>query len=233
MKVFRLNLIESLECGDHRQRRYNPADGIDLLLIQELYQLNWEHEAVVRHQIGRRTELQGRIQLFQAGVKIQRRLITEHSILVHFQNGRKLLDIINHRAVAGHYALRNSGGTGSKDDIQGIGVDRVLAHLLQQRRIRLRRADVAVEIDLSLTGKGSRLLRSKFVTDNCMRLQILKDQLDAVLRHLLIDRHIEAAGIYRSVEADNRVRMLTHEYDHRFLIMSLTLQESTDRLRIP
>ena len=63
VQVLGHDLVKGLEGRDHGQSRDDPADRVDLLFIEELHQLDGEHEEVLGDQVGCGAELERGIQL--------------------------------------------------------------------------------------------------------------------------------------------------------------------------
>ena len=157
---------EGVKGGDHRQGGNHPADCIDLILIQKFDQLDRHHEQLSRNEVGRRAEFQCRVQLLEAGVEIQRRLVSENCVFIKFKHIGKLRNVIKHRAVARHHTLRYTRGAGGKYYINRVGVERRLMDLCQRRLVHRRATDLIVAHNASRKGKLFRCLFRPVVTDN-------------------------------------------------------------------
>ena len=104
--------------------------------------------------------------------------------------------------------------------------------LCQRRLVHRRAADLIVAHNASRKGKLFRCLFRPVVTDNQSGLQVPKDQFNAHLRHLLIDRHIEAAAPDYAEEGCDLLRVLIHEHYHRLFIEAFPVEPASDRIAL-
>ena len=105
------------------------------MLVQVLDEFQRLHKERLRDEVSRRTEAERRIEFFKAGIQIKRRLVSENSLRRESQHFRELIDIVIDRSVAADNALRDTGRSGCKYDIERIRVDRVLIYFIKRRRI--------------------------------------------------------------------------------------------------
>ena len=146
--------------------------------MEIFHQFHRQHKQLPGNQIGSCAIFQRGIQLFQAGVKIQRRLVAEHRVFVKLQHCGELFYIIDDRAVAGRHSLGYACGTGGKHDIDGIRVDGPAAYIRQSLLVRRRPADIVIEDCLSVKGKFLRDLPGQAVADQDSGLYIVQDELN-------------------------------------------------------
>ena len=81
MQIRRRTLFQHAEGRDHRQRRDDPANGIDPMLVEIFRQLERKHEVLFGNEIGGRAVFERRHDLLERRVEIQRGLIAEYRLL--------------------------------------------------------------------------------------------------------------------------------------------------------
>ena len=131
MQKFRFYRIKGAESAYHGQGGDHPADGIDSVSVQIFHQLHRNGEKLPGNQVGGGPEFQRGIQLLQAGIEIQGRLVPEDSSIVKSQNLRKPLYVVDYRPVACRHALGDSRGAGGEDDVNRVCVYGIPVNLLQ------------------------------------------------------------------------------------------------------
>ena len=165
-------------------------------------------------------ELQGGVDLLEAGVKVQGRLVAEHGVLVEAQHGGEVLDVVDDGAVAGGHPLGHPGGAGGKDDVGGVDVQGPVPDGGQRRLVDLPGGGLGVEEHPAGPSKSLQDLRCLFVAHRAAGVQTLEDQLDAVAGHLLIQGHVVAPGVEDPQERRYRLGVAAHEHHHRLPVIA-------------
>ena len=139
-----------------------------------------------------------------------------------------MLHIVQYRPVAGHDTLGYTGRTGSKDDINGIGVDLRIPDPSKRSIIRIAKSNVLIAVDLAAVGHFFCHGLGSLVADHCTGLQRLEDQLDAVTGHFFIQRDIVIAAVNGAKKGRNGLGVLLHKHHNGLLIKALPAQKSAD-----
>ena len=225
VQMLGLHLLEGPEGGDHGQCGNDPADGVDVVLVQKLHQLDGEHEQLLGDQNGGGTVLQGGHDLLEVGVEVQGSLVAEDAVFVELQHIAEVLHIIQHAPVAGGDALGHAGGAGGEDDVDGIGVDLLVPDGGQSLLVDRGGADLIVDVGAALIGELLDQLLGVLITDHGLGLQGPQDQIDPVGGHLIVQGDVVAAGIDGAEEGSQGGGMLLHEHHHGLAVESLAVEE--------
>ena len=225
MQMLRLDLFKGAEGGDHGQGGNDPADGVDLVLVQELHQLDGEHKQLLGDQNGGCAVLQGGHDLLEVCIEVQGRLVAEDGVLIELQHVAQVLHIVEHRAVAGGDTLGHTGGAGGEDDVDGVGVDLTVADGGQRLLVHRSVADVAVNVGLALVGELLDELAGVLVADHGLGLQGSEDQVDPVGGHLVVQGDIVVTGVDGAEKTDQGGGVLLHKDHHRLAVQTLAEQE--------
>ena len=229
VKVLRDMLVQHLEAGDHGQGGHHPADRVDFVLVEVLHQLDRKGKQLLGNQIGGGAAPDGGVQLLEAGVEIEGSLIAENGVLRDVQDLVQPLDIVQYRPMAGGYALGHAGGTGGKDDVNGICVQGVPPDPDQRVLVDRRCGQLVVRQDMSSLGsQGLGLLPGLFITEDEAGLQLLKNQLHTEGGHLPVDGYIEAPGVHHAKKACNHLGVPLHKYHHRLACRAQFQQAGPD-----
>ena len=102
-------LFEHTERGNHSQRRDDPTNRIDAVLVEEVAQLHGKQKECLGDEIGGCAEFDDGHQLLERCVEEQRGLVGEHAGFVKAERVREGFGIVDDRAVAGNHAFGRSG----------------------------------------------------------------------------------------------------------------------------
>ena len=130
-----------------------------------------------------------------------------------------------------HNSLRDSCGTGSEYDIDGIHIQTLSTDLQQSLLINLFPDQILIPHQLFIISQFSGVTLRLLITDDRPGVQCIKDQPDPMYRHLLINGDVVTASIQHAEECIYHIRMLSHIDHYRFPVEPSFMKCTSDGLR--